>query len=136
MSSSGEDREPGRGELSRQERDAFKKRASELGARLDQARAEVDARRGAAAPDERARGAAFGQATKIAVELIVGIAVGAFIGRVLDGLFGSAPWLLIVFLLLGFAAGLANVVRTARRMQAEAEPLQRAAKPVQDDGDD
>jgi F0F1-type ATP synthase assembly protein I len=43
---------------------------------------------------------------------------------------------MIVFLMLGFAAGLMNVVRTARRMQAEAEPLQRAAKPVTDDEDD
>jgi ATP synthase protein I len=130
MSSSGNDREPGRGELSPEERAAFRKRASELGARLDQ----VKARRGPS-PDEaeRARGAAFGQATKIAVELIVGIAVGGFIGRVLDGLLGTGPWLLILFLILGFAAGLSNVIRTARRMQAEAEPLQRAAKPVVDD---
>jgi F0F1-type ATP synthase assembly protein I len=44
--------------------------------------------------------------------------------------------LLVVCLLLGFAAGMSNVLRTARRMQAEAEPLQRAAKPVEDDEDD
>jgi F0F1-type ATP synthase assembly protein I len=41
-----------------------------------------------------------------------------------------------VFLMLGFAAGLSNIVRTARRLQAEAEPLQRAAKPVVDDEKD
>lgn len=135
MASSGEDREPGRGELSPEERAAFKKRASDLGARLEQVKAEVDARRGPP-PDDRARGAAFGQATKIAVELVVGIAVGGFIGRVLDSQLGTAPWLLIVFLVLGFAAGLMNVVRTARRMQAEAEPAQRAARPAPDDDDD
>ena len=106
----------------------MRKRADSLGARLDK----VKVMRGPP-PDERARGAAFGQATKIAVELVVGVAIGAIIGRVLDSQLGTGPWLLIVFLVLGFAAGLSNVIRTARRMQAEAEPLQRAARPVQDD---
>jgi len=109
----------------------LRKRADSLGARLDK----VKVMRGPP-PDERARGAAFGQATKIAVELVVGVAIGGIIGRVLDSQLGTGPWLLIVFLVLGFAAGLSNVIRTARRMQAEAEPLQRAARPVQDDEDD
>ena len=78
----------------------------------------------------------MGQAMKIAIELVVGIAVGGFIGKVLDGQFGTAPWLLIVFLMLGFAAGLTNIVRTARRLQAEAEPLQRSAKAVPDEEED
>jgi ATP synthase protein I len=37
--------------------------------------------------------------------------VGAGIGWALDRLLGISPWGLIVFLLLGFAAGVANVVR-------------------------
>jgi len=78
----------------------------------------------------------MGQAMKIAIELVVGIAVGGFIGKVLDNQFGTAPWLMIVFLMLGFAAGLLNIVRTARRLQAEAEPLQRNAKAVPDEEED
>lgn len=78
----------------------------------------------------------MGQAMKIAIELVVGIAVGGFIGKVLDDQFGSAPWLLILFLMLGFAAGLLNIVRIARRLQAEAEPLQRNAKAVPDDDEE
>lgn len=135
MSSSGDENEPRRGEISPEDREALKKRAAELGARLDRVKAEERARKGPEL-DERARGQAFGQATKIAIELVVGILVGGFIGKVLDDQFGSAPWGLIVFLLLGFAAGLTNVVRTARRMQAEAEPLQRSAKAAPDDDDD
>ena len=131
MAPSGNDSEPGRGELSPEDREAFRKRAAELGQKLDSVKAQRPP-----PPDNKARGAAYGQAMKIAVELVVGIAVGGFIGRVLDGYFGTTPWLLIVFLLLGFAAGMMNVVRTARRMQAEAEPLQRAATPVSDDEDD
>lgn len=134
MSTSSDDR-PGRGEITPEDREAFKKRASDLGARLDHVKAEARAKEGSA-PDNKARGAALGQAMKIAIELVVGIAVGGFIGKVLDDQFGTAPWLLIVFLMLGFAAGLSNIVRTARRLQAEAEPLQRRAKAVPDDEDD
>lgn len=135
MSASSNDENPARGELSPEDREAFRKRASDLGARLDKVRAEARAKE-PQGPDERTRGAAMGQAMKIAIELVVGIAVGGFIGKVLDDQFGTAPWLLIVFLMLGFAAGLLNIVRTARRLQAEAEPLQRSAKAVPDDEDD
>ena len=135
--SSGDEQEPGRGAISPADREAFKKRAADLGARLNKVRTETEAQsKNAPTPDDGSRGAAFGQATKISVELVVGIAVGGFIGKVLDTQFGTAPWGLIVFLMLGFAAGLSNIVRTARRLQAEAEPLQRAAKPVADDEED
>ncbi|WP_333794206.1 AtpZ/AtpI family protein [Hyphomicrobium sp.] len=135
MSASSDDENPARGELSPEDREAFRKRASDLGARLDKVRGVARARE-PSGPDVRVRGAAMGQAMKIAVELVVGIAVGGFIGKVLDDQFGTAPWLMIVFLMLGFAAGLLNIVRTARRLQAEAEPLQRSAKAVVDDEDD
>jgi ATP synthase protein I len=131
MAASGDSNEPGRGELSPEEREAFRRRAAELGQKLDSVKAQK-----APLPDRVDRGAAYGKAMKIAIELVVGIVVGGFLGRLLDSQFGTQPWLMILFLLLGFAAGLLNVVRQARRMQAEAEPLQRSAKPVADDEDD
>lgn len=138
--SSGDESEPGRGAISPADREAFKKRAADLGARLDKVKGVSEAKSKAASastPDDGSRGAAFGQATRISVELVVGIAVGGFIGKVLDNTFGTAPWGLIVFLMLGFAAALTNIVRMAQRLQAQAEPLQRAAKPAaQDDEDD
>ena len=39
--------------------------------------------------------------------------VGAGIGWLLDRWLGISPWGLIVFLLLGFAAGVLNVMRSA-----------------------
>ena len=75
----------------------------------------------------------MGQAFKIAIELVVGVAVGGFIGWVLDRQLGTMPWLLIVFVMLGFAAGMLNVIRQAQRMQKKSEPLQRAAPSVGDD---
>lgn len=53
------------------------------------------------------------QAFRLSSEFIAGIAAGAGIGYVLDTLAGTSPWGLIVFLLLGFVAGVLNVLRSA-----------------------
>jgi ATP synthase protein I len=133
MSVSGKDRDPGRGELSPEDREAFRRRAAELGQRLD----DVKERRAPPSDDPGARGAAMGQAFKIAIDLVVGVGAGGFIGWTLDRQLGTGgPWFLVLFLVLGFAAGLLNVVRSARRMQARAEPMQRSAPSVTDDEDD
>jgi ATP synthase protein I len=63
--------------------------------------------------------AGYGQAMKLSSEFIAGIAVGAGLGWVIDRLAGTSPWGLIVFLLLGFVAGVLNVLRSAG-MVAEA----------------
>lgn len=131
MSNNGKDHGSGRGEISREDREALRARAAGIGSRLEQ----VKSRR-APQLDSAARGAAFGQAFKIAIELVVGVLFGGLIGWALDRYLGSQPWLLILFLVLGFVAGMMNVVRTARRMQAGAEPLQRAAPSVEPDDED
>jgi ATP synthase protein I len=74
-------------------------------------------------PEEpEGRGKAMGQALRLATEMVAGVAVGGFIGWALDKLFGTAPFLMVVFLLLGAAAGIMNVVRTAKAMQGEPMP--------------
>lgn len=132
---SGNGRDPGGtpGQISPEDREAIRQRSSDIGKKLDA----VKARRAPIDPAAaKARGQAYSQAMRIAAELVVGLAVGGFIGWALDRQFGTAPLLMIVFVIFGFAAGLLNVVRAARRMQAEAEPLQRAAKPAADDSED
>lgn len=57
--------------------------------------------------------AGYGQALKLSSEFIAGVVVGAGIGWVIDRLAGTSPWGLIVFLLLGFGAGVLNVMRSA-----------------------
>jgi ATP synthase protein I len=42
-----------------------------------------------------------------------GVLLGAAIGWALDRVLGISPWGLIVFLLLGFVAGVMNIVRSA-----------------------
>ena len=62
----------------------------------------------------KTRGATgYGQAFKLSSEFIAGIAVGLGIGWVVDHWAGTSPLGLIVFLLLGFAAGVLNVMRSA-----------------------
>ena len=62
----------------------------------------------------RGRGGMQGMAEglKLASEFAAGIIVGGGIGFGIDRLAGSAPFGLIVFLMLGFAAGIRNVLRT------------------------
>lgn len=135
MSASGDGLEPRRGEMSPAEREALKRRAESIGKRLD----EVKARTAPMTSEEsRRRGSAMGQAFRISIELVAGVAVGGFIGWVLDRhVFGfQFPAMFMLFLVLGFAAGLLNVIRSARRMQAEAEPLQRQGRAVKDDEDE
>jgi ATP synthase protein I len=62
---------------------------------------------------ESSRSAGYGQAVKLSSEFIAGIAVGAGLGWLIDRLAGTSPLGLIVFLLLGFGAGVLNVLRSA-----------------------
>jgi ATP synthase protein I len=49
----------------------------------------------------------------MSAEFVAGVLVGAAIGWLIDRWLKTSPWGLIVFLLLGFAAGVLNVVRAA-----------------------
>jgi ATP synthase protein I len=59
--------------------------------------------------------AGIAQGFRLATDFVAGVLVGAGIGWGIDRLFGTSPFGLILFLLLGFAAGIVNVVRAAAR---------------------
>ena len=63
------------------------------------------------------KGSFMGNAFKLGTELVAAVGVGTIIGFILDTWFGTKPWLIIIFFFLGSAAGMLNVIRTARRMQ-------------------
>ena len=63
------------------------------------------------------RGSFMGNAFKLGTELVAAVAVGTIIGFILDSWFGTKPWLIIVFFFLGCAAGMLNVIKTAKKMQ-------------------
>jgi ATP synthase protein I len=60
-----------------------------------------------------ANASGFARGLRLSSELVAGVLVGAAIGWALDRVLGISPWGLIVFLLLGFAAGVMNVIRAA-----------------------
>ena len=60
--------------------------------------------------------AGYGNAFRLSSEFISAILVGAAIGYGIDWLLGTTPWAMIVFLLLGFVAGVMNVLRAAGEM--------------------
>ena len=67
-------------------------------------------------PQIRGRGtqSGLGQGLRIGIEMVVSVAVGAGIGYFIDGWADTRPLFMIVFLFLGFAAGIMNVLRIAR----------------------
>ena len=65
----------------------------------------------AEAPNTGSMGSGLARGLRLSTELVAGVLVGAGIGWGLDRWLGISPWGLIVFLLLGFAAGVSNVVR-------------------------
>lgn len=87
--------------------------------RLGQARS----RHGDKPDDGKARGSAMGTAFRISTELVAGLLVGGLIGWQLDKWLETSPVFLLVFFLLGAAAGILNVVRTAWEMQSRAKAL-------------
>ena len=65
------------------------------------------------------KGVFLGNAFKLGTELVAAVIVGTIIGFILDNWFGTKPILIIVFFFFGAAAGIINVIKTARKMQKD-----------------
>lgn len=63
---------------------------------------------------QAAKGMAY--AIKLSSEFLAGVIVGIVLGLGCDQLIGTSPWGLIIFLFLGFAAGVMNVLRSVGRI--------------------
>lgn len=84
---------------------------ADLGARIAAAQDRTNPTPG---PNYAAKYNALSLAWRMTLELVVGAAIGFGMGYGLDWLFGTAPLFLIVFGLLGFAAGVRVVMATAQ----------------------
>ena len=71
----------------------------------------------------QARASAMAMGLRLSSELVAGVLVGAALGWGFDRLLSTSPWGLIVFLLLGFTAGVLNVMRAAGVMAKQSERL-------------
>ncbi len=81
----------------------------EFSERLDRMRGEPERE------SPRGSGAAWGYAMRVSSELLAGLFVGALLGLGLDRWLGTEPWLLLVGIGLGFAAGLRNLTRAMNK---------------------
>ena len=58
-------------------------------------------------------------ASSIGLAFPIAIAIGYFFGHWLDGMFGTAPWMMLIFTVFGIVAGFLNALRTAIRIGRE-----------------
>ena len=91
----------------------------DLSARLRELETQLDRRR-EAAPDRGERversssgPSTLGRAFRMSTEFVAGVIAGGGLGWLFDRWLGTSPWGLIVFLLLGFAAGVYNVMKAS-----------------------
>jgi ATP synthase protein I len=88
-----------------------------LAARLSRLGKRLGTTEHAARPPEqvvtRTDSSALARGLRLSSELVAGVLVGGVIGWALDHFVGTRPWGLIVFVLLGFVAGVLNVMRSA-----------------------
>ncbi len=89
-----------------------KQRLARLEARIDAAKGEAPSK---SHTDEHYSQAHL--AWRMVIELVVGLGIGFGIGYGLDRLFGTLPIFLIPFTLLGLAAGIKTMLRSAREIQ-------------------
>lgn len=94
-------------------------RQDDLDRRRRELEAALTARRPAVRERERSGSGGMsgvGNALRLSSEFIAGIVVGAAIGWAIDYYAGTSPFGLIVFLLIGFAAGVVNALRSVGAM--------------------
>jgi len=90
------------------------RRLSEIEQRLRKAREMRAEVRQVEAPNSK-----LGIAFRLVTELMAAVIVGGAIGWGLDRVLGTGPFLFIVMFMVGVAAGIFNVVRSAQRMNRD-----------------
>lgn len=101
--------------------------------RLRQLEARIDRIKGkpARAKTNTVRGFSQGEvAWRMIIELVTGMLLGMGIGYGLDAVFGTLPLFLVIFSLIGFAAGIKTMLGTAKQLAAKNTADYPAAKNV------
>ena len=57
--------------------------------------------------------------SSVGLELGISVIIGLIIGDYLDGLFGTKPWLLLVFLIIGLITGFRSVLRLLKKVNSD-----------------
>ena len=102
---------------------ALSARLSRLDQQLSHHRKDSDVEKMQAGEEAQARASAMAVGLRLSSELVAGVLVGALLGWGIDRLLSTSPWGLIVLLLLGFTAGVMNVMRSVGAMAKQSERL-------------
>ena len=116
----------GNREQSSSDEAALSARLGSLDDRLSEIRDSRKIRTGQSGSEQdavQAKASAMAVGLRLSSELVAGVVVGAALGWGFDRLLSTSPWGLIVFLLLGFTAGVINVMRSAGVMAKQSERL-------------
>ncbi|KAA0699668.1 F0F1 ATP synthase assembly protein [Neorhizobium sp. P12A] len=107
--------------------EGLEKRRAQLGAELASKRAaEGEDEQGEIRAEASRKG--YAEAMKLSSEFIAAIIVGAVLGYLFDRFVGTAPWGMIILLLLGFCAGVLNVLRAAGKVASPGADLRTGKK--------
>ena len=90
------------------------KNLKEISTRLEIAKKNI---REAQKDGKRSNASSLGKALKISTELVAAVVVVSTIGFLLDSWFDTKPLLIICFFIMGVAAGILNVFKSAKKMQ-------------------
>lgn len=89
----------------------------DLNARIAKAQAKIDE---ADRPSQMSAGRGMGLGFRMASDFAAAVIVGVVLGLGIDAVFRVSPWGVIICLLLGFLAGVRNVVAAASRASRSA----------------
>jgi len=109
---------------------------SDLAARIKRAQASEEAPGDARIAAANRDMSGLSRGLRLGSEFIAAILVGAGIGYLLDMGLKTGPWLMLVMLLVGFAAGVLNVVRSTAEMNKAAPPPTDAMRAPDDEEDE
>ena len=70
----------------------------------------------------------LGRYSALGFEMSLSVVIGLGIGYYLDKWLGTAPWLMILWLGFGFAAGVRSLFRAARRSEKDLEEQEKDEK--------
>ena len=74
-------------------------------------------------------------ASIVGIQFPIAMALGYFWGKWMDGLFGTEPWLTIVFSICGIIAGFVNLVRITIATGRQEEMLAKEREESDDDAE-
>ena len=109
-------------------------RLEELKARIERFKETQSSRRKGEAGAARDAGAALNAAVRLLAELAAGIAFGLFIGYWLDRWAGTRPLFIVLFLLIGLAAAVRNIMRGEMKTRGSEKDAETERAPLHSHG--